>query len=169
MPDSSVKAAYCSCAAGLSQCYNHVVNVLYKINDAVEQGMFSPLCTERSCVWNASAKNIEPTQVRKMSIAEHKQLKESRKILFNDKRLDYVPRPECQRFVTDAQKQSLLNRIKNIFPKLFSSLIFALRSNIRGEQTKGLTTTSRFYEVYSNMYSIQFNTKSKPGQVSTLL
>ena len=136
MPDSSVKAAYCSCAVGLSQCYNHVVEVLYKINDAVEQGMFSPLCTEWSCVWNASTKNVESTQVRKMSIAEHKQLKESRKILFYDKRLDYVPLPECRRFVTDVQKQSLLNRIKNILPRLFSSLIFALGSNIRKNRRK---------------------------------
>ena len=60
MSNSSVKAAYCSCAAGLSQCCNHVVNVLYKINDAVDKTMFTPSCTEQSCVWNESSKEIEP-------------------------------------------------------------------------------------------------------------
>ena len=74
MPDSSVKAACCSYAAGLSQCVSQCV----KINDAIEQGMFTTTCTVRSCVWNVSAKEIEPTQVRKMSIAEYKQLKESK-------------------------------------------------------------------------------------------
>ena len=84
MPDSSVKAACCSCAAGLSQCVIQCV----KINEAVEQGMFTTTCTVRSCVWNVSAKEIEPTQVRKMSIAEYKQLKES-KHFFYDKIFDY--------------------------------------------------------------------------------
>ena len=50
-----------------------MVNVLYKINDAADKTMFSPSCTEQSCVWYESSKEIEPAQVRKMSTAEHKQ------------------------------------------------------------------------------------------------
>ena len=43
-----------------------------------KQGMFTTTCIVPSCVWNVSAKKTEPTQVRKMSIAEYKQLKESK-------------------------------------------------------------------------------------------
>ena len=60
MPDSSVKAASCSRAAELSQCCNHLVEVLYEINYAVEQGMFSPSCKEQSFVFYASTKVTEP-------------------------------------------------------------------------------------------------------------
>ena len=47
-----------------------------------------------------------------MIIAEDKQGKESRKVFFMTKRLDYDPRPECQRIITGVQKQSLLNEVK---------------------------------------------------------
>ena len=168
MPDSSVKAAYCSRAAELSQCCNHLVEVLYEINYAVEQGMFSPSCKEQSFIFYAPTKVTEPAQVKKMSTAEHKQLKKSRKILFYNKRFGYVPLTECQPAVTDVQKQSLLNQVKNILPKLLLNLTFAPGSKIRRERRKGLTAISKFHEVYCNMNSIRFDRKSKPVQAGPL-
>ena len=51
----SIKTAYCSCPAGLSGCYNHVIATLYCLEDYISSGLQEEEkkgCTERLQVWN---------------------------------------------------------------------------------------------------------------------
>ena len=64
----NIITAHCSCTAGMSQCCNHIVAALYKIEFANENGLTSPLCTEESCKWNTSTKAISPMKIKDMDI-----------------------------------------------------------------------------------------------------
>jgi len=48
-----VLGAHCTCTAGFSECCNHVISVLYKIEHALTNGFINPACTTISCQWNA--------------------------------------------------------------------------------------------------------------------
>ena len=67
-----ILTAYCSCTAGLSQCCNHVIGVLYKVEYAVTQGLTNPTCTEVKCKLNdRSTRVIKGCKVRDMVFEKH--------------------------------------------------------------------------------------------------
>ena len=48
----SIMRACCSCRAGLGQCCNHVAALLFKIEDAVNNGFNTVTCTSMPCTYN---------------------------------------------------------------------------------------------------------------------
>ena len=65
----SILTCWCSCMAGSSQCCNHCIAVLYKIDYAARKGYLDPACTSMPCQWNQSSKKeIEPKRVKDISI-----------------------------------------------------------------------------------------------------
>ena len=68
----NIITAYCSCTAGLSQCCNHVIAVLYKIEYAVSQGFTRPTCTETKSKFNdRSTKIVKGCRVDDLIIEKH--------------------------------------------------------------------------------------------------
>lgn len=117
--DGSIVTAFCTCTAGQSKFCNHIAAVLYKIEFANQRGLNSPACTDESCVWNASAKEIGPMKVKDMNIVEHNRSKrkEQTKFLNYKEKLEYDPRPESMREVLDEDKNAFLAKVREIVPK----------------------------------------------------
>ena len=68
----NIITAYCSCTAGLSQCCNHVIAVMYKIEYAVSQGFTRPTCTETKSKFNdRSTKIVKGCRVDDLIIEKH--------------------------------------------------------------------------------------------------
>ncbi|KAK6171766.1 hypothetical protein SNE40_018199 [Patella caerulea] len=64
----AVKAAYCTCTAGLGQTCNHVAGLLFKVEHANKFGYTS--CTSQKCTWNVPKKSsvLEPKLISEMTI-----------------------------------------------------------------------------------------------------
>ena len=59
----------CSCMAGTSQSCNHVIDVPFKIDYALQKGLLNPSCTSTSCSWSKSTKHdIEPQKIKDIVI-----------------------------------------------------------------------------------------------------
>ena len=68
-PGGQILSTYCTCTAGLKGTCNHVVGMLFRIENAVTTGMTKPSQTSRLCKWNVptgSKVNVEPCEVSKM-------------------------------------------------------------------------------------------------------
>ena len=64
---------YCSCTVGYSKCCNHLIAVLYKVEQANLQGLTNPSCTDVACYWKSSSKkNIGPSRIKDMNLQAHK-------------------------------------------------------------------------------------------------
>ena len=77
-----ILSADCSCMAGASECCNHVIVVLYKIQYANAKGFTSPACTETACQWNRSSKKeIEPRRISEIVVRKKNRItrKQSRR------------------------------------------------------------------------------------------
>ena len=76
---SGVISAYCLCTAGFSNCCNHVIATLYKIQFAVENGYTNPSCTEVPCAFNNRSNHQvfkKPMKVKDMDIVKHSIMKQ---------------------------------------------------------------------------------------------
>ncbi|KAI8486970.1 hypothetical protein Bbelb_352300 [Branchiostoma belcheri] len=73
-PTGTIKKAYCSCTAGLSQTCNHVAALLFKVEAAVRTNMADPAaCTSTACQWNAAPKKaVQPSRVKDMNFKNEK-------------------------------------------------------------------------------------------------
>ena len=72
-PGGAVMAAYCTCTAGLKGTCNHVVALLFRVDNAVVTGMTKLSKTSKLCTWNvpSGAKvNVQPTQVSEMTFKQ---------------------------------------------------------------------------------------------------
>lgn len=65
-----VLCSYCTCTAGIGECCNHVVTILYKVEYANSKGMI-PACTYVTCSWNMSTqKDIQLKKNQRYSSKE---------------------------------------------------------------------------------------------------
>ena len=66
---TGIKTAYCVCTAGFSNCCNHVIAALYKVQFAVDRGYTDPSCTEVPCAFNdKSTYKLKPMKLKDMEI-----------------------------------------------------------------------------------------------------
>lgn len=112
-------SAYCQCTAGMSNCCNHVIAVLYKVQFANDKGYTSPTCTEVPCAFNDRRhKKIVPMKVKNMDFTKHDVLRPSpsHSILSPDKE-NYDPRiPKLQQQSTQV-KTSFFSKVDEIVPE----------------------------------------------------
>lgn len=111
-----VVAASCSCVAGLCQCCNHVVAVLYKISYANEKGLTDPACTEIACAWNSSAKRPEPFKIKDMTFIKHVADKPSTISRNSEIKHSFDPRPEPDREISADDRTLFLDEVKRVLP-----------------------------------------------------
>ena len=52
--DGVVLTGWCSCMAGSSECCNHIIATLYKVEYGVTHEFTQPACTSVPCAWNSS-------------------------------------------------------------------------------------------------------------------
>ena len=106
-----ILSADCSCMAGASECCNHVIAVLYKIQYANAKGFTSPACTETACQWNRSSKKeIEPRRiseivVRKKTASQESKAEGSREEARMKALNEFDPRREFHRQTSEQQQQ----------------------------------------------------------------
>ena len=116
--NGSVITGFCSCTAGHSKCCNHIAAVLYKIEYANEKGLTNPACTDESCQWNSSAKEICPMKIKDMQLLQHNVGKqEKKKNLMYQEKSNFDPRPTSEREISDSSKLSFLSEVRNLLPK----------------------------------------------------
>lgn len=122
-----ILGAYCSCTAGYSQCCNHVIALLYKVEFANQKGFTDPSCTDKACVWNnTSKKDIQPMKLKDMVFQSHKVVKENPSYAINSKeKQNFDPRPESLRVVTEESKQKFLASLRNINPDAVIHISYA--------------------------------------------
>ena len=64
-----ILTSWCSCMVGTSQCCNHVIATLYKIDCALREGYLDPLCTSVPCSWNESSKReVKAKQIKEIVV-----------------------------------------------------------------------------------------------------
>lgn len=67
--DCNIKAAWCSCPAGLSRTCSHVVGMLYKLAKGSETQKNSASCTDVLCKWNVpSVSKITPKKISEINV-----------------------------------------------------------------------------------------------------
>lgn len=113
---TGVVSAYCPCTAGFSNCCNHVIAVLYKVQFGNERGYTSPTCTEVPCTFNDKRKKqIKPMKVKYMDLVKHNVLKQTPgHPLLSTEKENYDPRsPKLQPTQTT---KSFFNKLENVLP-----------------------------------------------------
>lgn len=69
--EGTIKAAYCSCMAGMSETCNHVAALLFRIEVAVTCGLTTPSCTEKASGWLPNRKEVKSMQVKDMILSRY--------------------------------------------------------------------------------------------------
>ena len=67
LPGGEIKAAYCSCTAGLVGTCNHTVAMLFRVEHAVRYNLTKPTSTSKLCSWNVptgTKVDIKPKKIR---------------------------------------------------------------------------------------------------------
>jgi len=116
---SGVISAYCLCTAGFSNCCNHVIAVLYKLQFAVDNGYTNPSCTEIPCSFNNKSKyRVKPMKVKNMDIAKHNVLKQStHHSLLCAEKCNYDPRNPIMRNQTAEATTSFFKKLETVQSK----------------------------------------------------
>lgn len=73
-PGGAIKAAHCTCPAGLMGCCNHIAGVLFRIECAVRTGATEKTCTEKACQWVTPGRGVprKPRKWRDVMVMKHK-------------------------------------------------------------------------------------------------
>ena len=128
-PDGKVLTAWCSCMAGASGCYNHIIATLYKVEYANSQGFCSPACTSIPCGWNKSTKTIiEPKKIGDIVVRTKLRSKQATSSNREEVRMaelnKFDPREKLQQNMTNERLTLLLNGIQKSNPTavLFKSI-----------------------------------------------
>ena len=110
---------WCTCIAGTSATCNHMIAVLHKVDYAVQNGYNNPACTSIPCGWNQSTrKDVEPSKIIDLNLRRDKASKAQADSegLINEAWLNFDPRKECQRDISEQRKKSFLEGLKNKAP-----------------------------------------------------
>ena len=132
---------WCSCMAGTSRCYNHVIAALYKFEHANTHGYNDPSCTSIPCQWNqATKKDVIPRKITDIIVrrvrtkykSKEAQDEESRE----EKRLQEL-------FNFDPGRNSHRNKTGEHMSQLFESLKASCPGAVLFKSIEGLSVTSK--------------------------
>ena len=110
---------WCTCIAGTSATCNHMIAVLHKVDYAVQNEYNNPACTSIPCGWNQSTrKDVEPSKIIDLNLRRDKASKAQADSegLINEAWLNFDPRKEGQRDISEQRKKSFLEGLKNKAP-----------------------------------------------------
>ena len=96
-----------------------MIAVLYKVDYAVQNGSNNPACTSIPCGWNQSTrKDVEPRKIIDLNLRRDKASKAQADSegLINKAWLNFDPRKEGQRDISEQRKKSFLEGLKNKSP-----------------------------------------------------
>ena len=96
-----------------------MIAVLYKVDYAVQNGYNNPACTSIPCGWNQSTrKDVEPSKIIDLNLRRDKASKSQADSqgLINEAWLNFDPRKEGQRDISEQRKKSFLEGLKNKAP-----------------------------------------------------
>ena len=96
-----------------------MIAVLYKVDYAVQNGSNNPACTSIPCGWNQSTrKDVEPRKIIDLNLRRDKASKAQADSegLINEAWLNFDPRKEGQRDISEQRKKSFLEGLKNKAP-----------------------------------------------------
>ena len=96
-----------------------MIAVLHKVDYAVQNGYNNPACTSIPCGWNQSTrKDVEPSKIIDLNLRRDKASKAQADSegLINEAWLNFDPRKEGQRDISEQRKKSFLEGLKNKAP-----------------------------------------------------
>ena len=108
--------------AGTSQCCNHVIATLYKIDCALRQGYLDPLCTSVPCSWNKSSKReVKAKQIKEIVVRKRIRSKEkdkpSREEVRKDELSNFNPILPAYREKTSEEVSVLFENLHEVTPE----------------------------------------------------
>ena len=59
-----IRSCHCTCMAGMGQSCNHVAAPMYRIDEAVRNGLNNPSCTSTVNQWFPNHKDVQPMKVK---------------------------------------------------------------------------------------------------------
>ena len=126
-PTGDILCGYCSCTAGYSQCCNHLIAVLYKVEYANQHGLTNPSCTEVACYWNSASKNdIEPARIKDMSLQAHKRERPTSSSSLNSAfKHKFDARPLAMRDISEQEKQVFLASVRKTLPNAVLNITYS--------------------------------------------
>ena len=126
-----VLSGYCSYTAGLSNCCNHLIAVLYKVEYANTHELTNPACTDTPCSWNnKNSVNIEAKKVKDICFESHNRCKPKPSFSIDSKeKQTFDTRAGADRIVTQEQKTSFLRKVKQLLPNAVVNISFAPEVN----------------------------------------
>ena len=96
-----------------------MIAVLHKVDYAVQNEYNNPACTSIPCGWNQSTrKDVEPSKIIDLNLRRDKASKAQADSegLINEAWLNFDPRKEGQRDISEQRKKSFLEGLKNKAP-----------------------------------------------------
>ena len=81
------------------------------------KGLTNPACTNQSCQWNSSAKEICPKKIEGKQLLQHNVGKREKTKLMNQEKSNFDPRPTSEKNISDSCKLYFLSEVRNILPK----------------------------------------------------
>ena len=142
--NGSVITGFCSFTAGHSKCCNHISAVLFKIEYANEKRLTNPACTDESCQWNSSAKEICPKKIEICNFCNI--MKQSKRNVTENCANDRIDSFNSKLSSSDSQTHELEKATRN-----------QSTSHNWWSQRKGRITASRFHEVNQKVQTIYKN------------
>ncbi|KAL2095489.1 hypothetical protein ACEWY4_010208 [Coilia grayii] len=104
-----VETAGCTCIAGMGRSCSHAAAIMWKVENAVFNGLTGIACTDEQRKWNSGTqRNLAPKLLTEMSFVHHKA---SDAFIAPDVRPDYLPLPPTPRFETLAEMRSALGHL----------------------------------------------------------
>lgn len=134
-----------SCTAGHSKCCNHISAVLFKIEYANEKRLTNPACTDESCQWNSSAKEICPKKIEICNFCNI--MKQSKRNVTEN----------CANDRIDSFNSKLSSSSDSQTHELEKATRNQSMSHNWWSQRKGRITASRFHEVNQKVQTIYKN------------
>ena len=121
-----ILSGYCLCTAGLSNCCNHLIAVLYKVEYANTQQLTNPACIDTLCRNKKNNFDIEAKKVKDICIESQNRSKP--KLCFSiesKEKQTFDPRTGADRIVTQKQKTLFLREVKELLPNAVVNISFA--------------------------------------------
>ena len=113
----NIICGWCSCTAGTSECCNHIIATLYKMEYDYSQGYTNPSCTSVPCSWNQQTKkDVEPCRIVNLVVRKDKRTadRQDGEGIISDAWKEFDPRKPFHRKITETDKQKFLDGYKTI-------------------------------------------------------
>ena len=103
-----------------------MIAVLYKVEFANEKGLTDPACTDQTCIWNKSFKEINPRKVKDISFQAHKRHNPDPKFTLNNgAKQEFDPRPAIHQTTSTTDQAAFLQSVRKEVPDAVINISFA--------------------------------------------